>query len=681
MRKLLHIGLSLTVVLAACADPEPQQPAKPRLGTWGIETADMDRSIRPGDDFFGYALGSWLKTATIPDDEVCIGVNEDIQNGVTDDLHSVAEQAAGEAAPTDRTSQQIGDLYTSYMDEKPLDARGIEPVKPYLSAIDQVTDRSSLAALLVAFNKELSVPDPFPVSVQIDPNEPTRYVPQLWQGGLSLEDRKYYLNQDADAVELRTAFVKHVERALTLAGYPDAASQAQQVLSLQTKLAEAQWPLEDTLAVDKTNTIMTRQELEELGAGAPLADMFDALKLPAQTDFQVGMPDVVTKTATLFATEPVKAWQAYFRYQLLSEYGDYLAKPFADEMFDFYGRVVSGKQTRPPRWKDAIDYANDSMADALGQRYVAERFAPSTKTQALELVDNFRAAYAARIDDVAWMSADTKTQAQAKLAAMVAKIGYPDHWKTYDDVSIRRDDLMNNVIGLGQWQWSDGRRKLGRPIDRSEWTDPAQISNAFYNFQLNDITFTAAILQPPFFDPLADSAANYGGIGAVIGHEMSHGFDDQGRKMDSTGKLRDWWTTQDAERYQRAAERLVTQFDSYEPLPGMHINGHATLGENIADLAGLEIAYQAYKLSLGGQDAPVIDGLTGDQRFFIAYAASWKQLCREESDRDYLLTDVHSLAKYRVNGIVRNMDEWYTAFDVKEGDDLYLPPGERVRVW
>ncbi|MBY0291317.1 MAG: M13 family metallopeptidase [Mycobacteriaceae bacterium] len=668
----------IAIVATGCGGAD--QPPKPQFGTWGIDTADMDRSVRPGDDFFDYALGSWLKTAQIPDDKACVGVDGDLENVVDDDLKSIAEQAGNDASP-DRSPHQIGDLYASYMDEEYLDEQGAEPVKPYLAAIDGVTDRADLADVLVRFNGQLSVPDPFPVSVQIDPNEPTRYVPQTWQGGLSLDDREYYLKQDAESVELRTAFVQHVERLLALAGYKDGARQAQLVLALQTKLAEVQWPFEDTMDPDKTSTIMTRQDVEKLGAGAPLQAIFDALKLPAQTDFQVGMPDVLAKTAALFGNEPVDAWKAYLRYQLLSEYANFLSKPFGDELFSFYGRVLSGKQTRAPLWERAIVYMTDAMGDALGQPYVAEHFTETTKGQALKMVEDFRTAYAARIDGAAWMSGQTKAEAQAKLSAMLPKIGYPDRWKSYDDVNIRRDGLLANVISLGKWSWNDGRSKLGRPIDRSEWTTPVQVINAFYNFQLNDITFTAAILQPPFFDPTADPAANYGGIGAVIGHEMSHAFDSRGRKLDSTGALRDWWTAADADRYQRSADELVAQFDSYEPLPGMHINGKATLGENIADLAGLEIAYQAYHLSLGDKDAPVIDGLTGDQRFFIAYAASWKELCRDEAERDYLLTDEHSPARYRVNGIVRNMDEWYTAFGVKEGDALYLKPEDRVRVW
>ena len=679
MRKPLHICLVTALVVTGCPGPQ-EQTAKPQFGTWGIDTADMDPSVRPGDDFFDYALGSWLKTAKIPDDKACVGVDDDLETVVDDDLKSIAEQAANEAPPNGQP-QQIGDLYSSYMDEATLDQRGAEPVKPYLAAIDGVTDRAALAAVLVQFNEKISVLDPFPTAVVIDPNEPTRYVPQIWQGGLSLNDREYYLKEDAESVELRTAFTQHVERLLGLAGYADATAQAQQLLSLETKLAEVQWPFEDTLDVDKTSTIMTRQEVEKLGAGAPLNAMFDALKFPAQADFQVGMPDVLAKTGALFADQPVDAWKAYLRYQVLSEYAKYLSKPFAEEVFDFYGRVLSGKETQAPLWKRAVGYMTDAMGDALGQPYVAEHFTQTTKDQALELVEHFRTAYAAGIDNAAWMSDQTKKEAQAKLMAMVPKIGYPEHWKSYDAVEIRRDDLIANVIGLGKWSHNDAISKLGRPIDRSEWTTPVQTINAFYDFQLNDITFTAAILQPPYFDPLADPAANYGGIGGVIGHEMSHGFDDQGRKIDSTGDLQDWWTTADADRYQSKADRLVTQFDSYEPLPGIHINGEATLGENIADLAGLEIAYQAYQLSLGDKEAPVIDGLTGDQRFFIAYAESWKELCRDEIERDYLLTDEHSPARYRVNGIVRNMDEWYAAFDVKEGDELYLAPEDRVRVW
>ena len=678
--RVLGAALAAGMVLTGCADSRHQQAAKPKYGTWGVETADMDKTVRPGDNFFDYVVGSWAKKAQIPSDKTCAGNDLKIQNQLDDDLKKIVEGAAAENAPDGDISQQIGDLYSSYMDEATLNARGVEPIKPYLATIDGAKDKAGLDAAIVSLFST-SMATPFDIGVVIDPNTPTRYVPSWSQAGLSLDERDYYLDQDAQSVELRNKFVAHMTKLLGLAGYADAAVQADQILALETKLAEVQWPIEETRDVQKTNTIMPRSEVEKLGAGAPLQGMYDALKLPRDTDFQVGMPDVLPNTAALFANQPVDAWKAYLRYHLLSAYGRRLSNPFADEIFDFYGRVMSGQENRSSREKRGISLVSDSLGDEVGQRYVAARFTEQTRNDAQALVENLRSAYSARIDSAAWMSPETKKQAQAKLAAMVAKIGYTDKWKNYESVTIKPDDLIGNVRGLEAWSWNESLSHLGKPIDRTEWSMTPQTNNAYYSARLNEIVFPAAILQAPYFDPAADAAANYGAIGATIGHEMSHGFDDQGRKSDAAGALRDWWTPADAERYDREADKLVAQFSAYEPLPGTHINGQLTLGENIADLAGLRIAYDAYKLSLGGQDAPVIDGLTGDQRFFLAYAASWKQICRPETERNWLLTDPHSLSEYRVNGIVRNMDEWYAAFDVKEGDGLYLKPQDRVRVW
>jgi putative endopeptidase len=673
-------SLATGLVLVGCDHPA-EQPSKPKVGDWGVNMADMDKSVRPGNDFFDYVLGAWVKNAKIPPDKVCAGVGLDIQNQLNADLKAIVADAAAKHGSAGDISQQIGDLYASYMDEALLNKKGVEPVRPLLASIDGINDRPGLNAVLVSLNGKTQVDDPFPVSVDIDPNDPTRYIPGIWQGGLSLDDRGYYVNTDAEAVELRNKFVAHAARLLGLAGYADSQQQAEQLLALETKLAEVQLPREDARDVDKTNNIMSRAEVEQLAQGAPLREVFDALKLPAATDFQVGMPDVLRKTAGLFATEPLDAWKAYMRYHVLHAYGGELSTPFADELFDFYGRTIAGAQERAPRDKRGVTRVSGELGDPVGELYVHAHFSQQTRDRARALVENLRTAYSRRIDGAAWMAAETKKEAQAKLAALLAKIGYPDKWKSYATVKIDAGDLVGNENNLTLWSWNDDVSKLGKPIDRAEWGMTPQTNNAYYSPRLNDIVFPAAILQPPNFDPAADPAANYGAIGATIGHEMSHAFDDQGRKSDGTGRQRDWWTPADAERYVRESDKLVEQFNGYEPLPGNRINGKVTLGENIADLAGLRIAYDAYKLSLGGKEAPVIDGLTGDQRFFIAFAASWKEICRPETVRNRLLSDVHSPAKFRVNGIVRNMDEWYAAFNVQPGDSLFLKPEDRVRVW
>jgi putative endopeptidase len=545
----------------------------------------MDKSVRPGNDFFDYVLGAWVKNAKIPPDKVCAGVDLDVQDQLDADVKAIVESAAAKHAPAGEISQRIGDFYASYMDEALLNKKGVEPVRPFLASIDAINDRPGLNAVLVSFNGKTQVDDPFPVSVVIDPNRPTRYIPNIWQGGLSLGDRGQYVNTDPELVELRDKFVAHAARLLGLAGYGDSQQQAEQLLALETKLAEVQLPREEERNVAKTNNIMPRAEVEQLAQGAPLREMFDALQLPAATDFQVGMPDVLHKTAGLFATEPLDAWKAYMRYHVLDAYGGKLSTPFAHELFDFYGRTMAGVQERAPRDKRGVSRVSNGLGDPVGELYVGAHFSQQTRDKARALVENLRTAYGKRIDAASWMAPETKKEAQAKLAALVAKVGYPDKWKSYATVTIHADDLVGNENNLSVWSWNDNASKLGKPIDRAEWGMTPQTNNAYYSAQLNDIVFPAAILQPPKFDPAADPAANYGAIGATIGHEMSHAFDDQGRKSDGTGMQRDWWTPADTERYVRESDKLVAQFNGYEPLPGNRINGKLTLGENIADLA------------------------------------------------------------------------------------------------
>jgi putative endopeptidase len=675
------MALSNCLVLTACGSPPAEPPPKPQFGTWGVDTAAMDRSIRPGNDFFDYVLGSWVKKAQIRPDDTCTGTDLDIQDKLDSDIASVVKGAVAQRAAKGEVSQQIGDMYRSYMDEPAMNKRGLNPIKPFFTAIDGIVDRAGLNSVMVSNNRmHTSIDDPFPVGVTIDPHDPTRHLAVITQGGLSLGSRDYYLDQDDAAVKLRANFMAHVERLFNLAGVPDAHAQAERMLALETKMAQVQWPKERTRVVENVSNFMPRSEVEKLAAGAPLKEMFDAIGYPSNTDFQVGMPEVLTKTAQLFATEPIESWKSYMRYQVIAAYGRFLSSPISDEGAAF-SRQVSGQQERAPREERAVSFVDGVMGDAVGERYVQTHFSERTKDEVLALVDNLRMAYKARIENAKWMSPETRNEALKKLAALVPKIGYPDKWEDYSLLNIVPDDLFANVRGLEDWASKKNLEDLIKPVDRIEWNITPQTNNAYYSPRLNDIVFTAAILQPPNFDVGADPAANYGNIGAIIGHEMSHAFDDQGRKSDSLGRQRDWWTPADAARYQSEVDKLVAQFNGYEPLPGVHINGTTTLGENIADLAGLRMAYDAYKRSLGGKEAPVIDGFTGDQRFFIAYASSWKKLCRPETQRIALQSDPHSPEKYRVNGIVRNMDEWYSAFGVTDSDALYLKPEDRVRVW
>lgn len=674
MRRLLPVILIVALVLGGCS------PGLKRSG-WGVETADMDLTVRPGEDFYDYAVGAWIDRVEVPGDDVCVGVNSDLDSQLMTDIGELIDEAAEENAATGTSAQQITDLYTSYVDQGALDDLGDEPVRGYLAEIDGVTDRTMLADTVVDFARRMTlISDPFPIYVWVDALDPSRYLPTINQGGLSLDDRDYYIEPDYE--DVRAEFVDHVARTLRLAGYDDADEQARAVMRLETALAEVQWPLADTYDVEATSTVMPQREVEKLGAGAPLAQLFDAYGLAPNTDFVVGMPDVLEATARLFATEPVEDWKAYMRYQVLLGYGDYLSQPYLDEMFSFYEAVLNGTETQSPHEAYGPYFVSTNLSDLVGERFVDRHFTPDTKQRAMDLVESVRAAYGEMIDGATWMSEPTKAEARAKLATLLPKVGYPDKWTSFDGLDIRADDLVGNAERMYAWSFKSYRDRLNKPTDRTDWAgSAAQENNAYYFAQFNDLVFPAGILQPPFFDPRADAAVNYGGIGATMGHEMTHAFDSEGRKADSRGVLRDWWAPADAERYEAQTELLVEQFDGYEPLPGEHIDGVLTLAENIADLAGLEAAYDAYRASLNGEEAPVIDGFTGDQRFFLAYAASWRELCREEYVAGGLQTDNHSPAEFRVNGIVRNLDAWYDAFDVKEGDALYLAPEDRVRIW
>ena len=498
--------------------------------------ADMDTSVRPGNNFFDYAVGSWVKDAKIPADRLCAGYDLDIQDKLDADVKTIVERATAEHAPTGEISQKIGDLYASYMDEAKLNELGAEPVKPLLEAVDGITDKAGLDKVLVTFNATASVSDPFPLSLTIDPNDPTRYVPVMSQGGISLGDREYYVGTDPQSIAVRTKFVDHVDRMLKLAGYPDSREQAEKVLAVETALAQVQLPTEELRDVEKSNNIMARADVEKIATGAPLHEMFDALKIPATTDFLVGSPEVLTKTAQVWASAPIEQWQAYLRYQVVAAYGGQMSAPFENELFDFFGKQLTGAKDRSPRQERGMSVVNGALGDAVGRLYVDEHFAGHTKEQALGLVDNLRTSFAARIDQATWMQPETAKEAQAKLAALVTKIGYPDTWDSYESLAIKPDDLVGNVRRLGVWSWDDQLSKLTKPVDRTQWAMTPQTNNAYYSARLNDIAFPAGILQSPYFDPAADPAVNYGAIGSTIGHEMSHAFDDQGRKSDGLGR-------------------------------------------------------------------------------------------------------------------------------------------------
>ncbi|HHQ14231.1 MAG TPA: M13 family peptidase, partial [Chromatiales bacterium] len=528
----------------------------------------------------------------------------------------------------------------------------------------------------------IGVQTPVNFFVDADAADPTRNLAYLWQDGLGLPDRDYYLSDHEQLVETRKKYQAHVGRLLNLAGWADDDDAAGTVIGLERKLADIHWSRERNR--DRA-TIYTNKFTEELARALTpdfdWARFLDAAGFGKLDQFVIAQTDYFQALATLLHETPLDDWKTYLRFKLLKAYAPYLNQDFVEEDFDFQGRILRGQQQLRPRWKRGVRLINTALGEMVGKHYVQRHFPPESRQRVQQLVENLRQAFAQSINSLDWMAPETKAQARKKLASFTSKIGYPDKWRNYDALEIRADDLVGNVMRSRAFEHAHEASKLHKPVDRSEWGMTPQTVNAYYRATMNEIVFPAAILQPPFFDPAADDAVNYGAIGSVIGHEFSHGFDDQGRKFDGEGRLRDWWTEKDTAEYERRAQVLVAQYEKYEPVPGIHINGQVTLGENIADLAGMVMAHRAYQLSLDGRPSPVIDGYTGEQRLFIGYALGWRTKYRQERLREMLLSDPHSPARYRVNGVLRNLPEFYSAFDVKPGDPMYLPPEQRAKIW
>jgi len=669
---LSTLALSLIAAFAHAAAP-----------TSGIDLANIDHSVRPQDDFFTYQNGNWLKTTEIPADQARWGSFNQLNEAILPRLRGLIEAAA---ADKDRKAgseaQKLGDLYASFMDEQRLDQLGIKPLTGELNRIRAVKDKKGLP-LLVAHLRQLGVGAPYAVSVQQDAREASKYAVYVSQSGLGLPDRDYYLKQDdARMASVLAKYELHVARILGLAGDGKAAADAKAIVKLETALAGAQWSKVQNRDPVKTYNKMS---IKDLAALSPAYDWGHALAsagVANKVDYViVEQPDYLGAFGALLEQTDLATWKAYFQWQLLRAASPYLSRDYADAHFDFYGTVLTGVAVKPPRWKEAVALVEHSMGEALGKRYVAQYFPPEYKARMEQLVQNLLAAYRASIDTLDWMGPETKQQAQAKLAKFNTKIGYPDKWRDYSALAIVRGDLMGNVLRAANYRYQRMINKLGKPVDRAEWEMTPQTVNAYYESTLNEIVFPAAILQPPFFNPAADDAANYGAIGAVIGHEISHGFDDHGSQSDGDGNLRDWWTQEDRARFKAKADALTAQYDRYSPLPGYHLNGALTLGENIADNSGLAIAHKAYQLSLGGQPAPVIDGLTGDQRFYMGFAQVWREKMREAEQLRRLKIDPHAPGRFRTNGAVVNQPSFYDAFGVKPGDPMYVAPEQRVIIW
>ncbi len=676
--RLSPILCTVTLALGAVA-PANAVDILPTIPPFGIDLSGQDLAVKPGDDFYAYAGGHWMKTETLPADRTSWTSFAKLADENEIRIRGLLEDAQKSGGAPGSIPQKIGDFYASFLDEARINALGLSKAEPALDKIYRAESLDAVAYLMGA--PAYGLPGPFDIGITLDEKNPDRYVLGLSHGGLGLPDRDFYLRDEDQFKSVRTAYQAHIERMLHLAGYPDAGKTAEQIVKLETEIAKLHWPRADRRDRDRTYNPMSVAELKQFAPEFPWDSLLAGADLTDPGTVIVSEKSAVPGLAHLFRTTAVGDWRGYLAYHFLAHHAAVLPSPYDKEAFDFYDHTLSGQPEQRARWKRAVGAANGALGEALGRLYVERYFPPESKDAAVQLVENLRAAYAERIGAAQWMSADTREAALRKLATFRPKIGYPDHWRDYSSLQIIRGDAFGNMERAALFTWQRELARLHKPTDRDEWFMSPQTINAYYNPIFNEIVFPAAILQPPFFDPKADPAVNYGGIGGVIGHEMSHGFDDQGAKSDDKGVLRDWWKPADVSAFKVFGDHLADQYSAFEPLPGIKVNGRLTLGENLGDVGGISIAYAAYHRAAGEKPIPVLDGMSGDQRFFLGWAQVWRTLIRDEALRNRLLTDPHSPGMYRVNGVVRNLDAWYQAFGVKPGDALYLKPEERVHVW
>jgi len=675
-------ALAAATPLQAQTPPPPAaaDPLKaPTFGAWGVDLSGRNTAVKPGDDFNAYGNGAFLDALKIPPDRTGWGATYMISELSENQVHAILEDLAKTAGPQPTTNPaKAAAFYASFMDEARANALGARPLQADLAKIKAANSREALATLMgeAAVNFQSAL---FGLYIDADPKAPDRYAVNVVQSGLGLPDRDYYLQPSF--AEKKAKYETYVADMLKLVDWPDPAGAAKAVVAYETAIARDSWSRAERRDPEKTYNPMTPAALQGYAPGFPWAAFLKGAEVGGVGQVIVNENTAFPKLAKTFAETPVPTLQAWAAFHLADNAAAYLSEPFVQTRFAFRSKELSGVEAQRERWKRAVAVVDGAMGEAVGQAYVDRYFPPEAKAKIDALVNDLKTALGRRIDGLAWMSAATKAEARKKLANFTTKIGYPDKWKDYSALTVRADDLYGNVERATAWDWRRQVARLDQPVDRSEWYMTPQTVNAYYNPVMNEVVFPAAILQAPYFSTSADPAVNYGAIGAVIGHEITHGFDDEGRKTDGEGRLRNWWTPEDAKKFEDAAKVLGIQYSSYEPVPGAKINGDLTMGENIADLGGLLVALDAYHLSLGGKPAPVIDGLTGDQRFFLAFAQSWRDKRRDEAVRQQLVSDPHSPEAFRVNGVVRNVDAWYAAFDIKPGDKLYLAPGDRARIW
>ena len=673
LRKLLPALMCISFAGAALAD----NTAAPLAS--GIDGSAMDRNVRPQDDLFRFVNGTWLTNTPFPAEYASAGIGIMLFEKAQADVHAILLEAAAAGDKATPEMQRLGAMYGSFMDEKKVEERGIEPLKPLFAEIAAIDGPAALARYFGrAQSRGISVP--LGTYVYPDARNSGFNVAYLDQDGLGMPNRDYFLKTEAEYVEFRRKYVEYLAKLLTLAGESDGASRAAKILELETKLATDQWtPVQnrDPIATYNKHGVDSAYKL------APDYEWKSYLTesgLPAG-DFVIRQPSYATALGKHMHEADLAVWKDYLMVRTIGAYARVLSAAFVEASFDFNSRTLRGTEALRPRWKRAVQETDNAMGEAIGAAYVARHFPPEAKARMVTLVDNLLAEFDRGIDRLDWMSAATKTEAHAKLKKINVKIAYPDKWRDYTGLEIRPDDLVGNVMRANQFEWNWQAARAGKPKDPSEWFMTPQTVNAYYLPTNNEIVFPAAFLQPPYFNMQADDAANYGAIGSVIGHEISHGFDDRGRQYDGDGNLRDWWSPEDNEKFKSKASGLVKQYSSFEALPGLNVNGDLTLGENIGDLSGAAVAYGAYIHSLKGAQAPVIDGYTGPQRFFLGYAQAWRTKWREGLMREVVLTDPHAPSEFRANGVVANMDEFYAAFELKEGDKLWRPASERVKIW
>ena len=689
-KKLIASAICLTFI-ASCGQqgaPDDQTAKESQVETSkmvqaksGVELSNMDTKTRPQDDFYRYVNGAWLDKTEIPSDKSTYGSFTALRDKSREDVKAIIEETAKlENVEQGSDAQKVGDLYNSFMNVEKLNQLGVSPLLPEFEKIDAMNNHDDVSVYF-AESQIIGTDAPFGFFVNNDSKNPTAYIPFFTQSGIGLPDKKYYFKDDEKSVKLRADYVVHLEKMLALVGLKDSADKAKKIMALETAIADLHWTRVERRDRSKTYNKVALNKLSEVTPNFNWDAYVEHAGISKETNVIIRENSYFEKFSELFVATPVEDWKVYFKWTLINAASGILNEEIDKEHFDFYSTKLSGTPEQEARWKRGVNSVNNLLGEVVGKIYVKKHFKPEAKAKMIKLVENLRAAYKEAIIGLEWMGEDTKKQALEKLVKFTPKIGYPDKWRDYSSLEIKPDDLAGNYKRASLFNYQRNIDKLGKPIDKTEWHMSPQTVNAYYNPSMNEIVFPAAILQPPFFNMEADDAVNYGGIGGVIGHEMGHGFDDQGSKSDGDGVLRDWWTEKDLAEFKARTKKLSEQYSQFEPLPGEHINGELTLGENIGDLGGLTIAHRAYTISQKEHSSPEIDGLTGEQRFFMGWAQVWAYKFRDEALRSRIATDPHSPAPFRGNGTLMNMPEFMKAYNVKAGDGMYRAPEDRVKIW